>query len=172
MHSQNLLCIFQEFCTSYMHSQKFHLYMNSQNKFMHAYILKENKNKSKKNHTFINTFSKRKSPKFYKCIFSQKKNHSNIHHICIQKQSCIHKSIFSEKNLSNMHYICIKKNHVFISAFSEKIHAFIHSNIYHICIFQKTKSQKFHKCVLEKIIKFSKEKKKRKEKYGESFVYG
>jgi len=49
-----------------MHSPK-------KKKIMHAYILKENKNKSKKNHIFINAFSKRKSPKFCKCIFSLKK---------------------------------------------------------------------------------------------------
>jgi len=36
--------------------------MHCQKKFMHAYILKENKNKSKKNHTFI------------KCIFEKKKS--------------------------------------------------------------------------------------------------
>jgi len=38
MHSQNLLCIFLEFCTSYMHSQKFHLYMHSQKKKIYACI--------------------------------------------------------------------------------------------------------------------------------------
>jgi len=36
--------------------------------------------------------------------------------------------------------------------------------------FPKTKSQKFHKCVLKKIIQFS--KKQKKEKCGESFVHG
>ena len=46
------------------------IYAFSKKKIMHAYILKENKNKSKKNHTFINAFLKRKSPKFHQCIFS------------------------------------------------------------------------------------------------------
>ena len=41
-------CEYLEFRTSYTHSQKFHLYMHSQKKIMHAYIRKENKNKSKK----------------------------------------------------------------------------------------------------------------------------
>jgi len=54
MYSQSILCIFLAFCTMYMHSQKFHLYMHSNFIFFACINIK--KNKSKKNHAFINTF--------------------------------------------------------------------------------------------------------------------
>ena len=116
---------------------------------------------SKRNHGFINVFSKRKIPKFHKCIFSQKQNsfkHTSYVH---SKKSCIHKSIFfQKKNLLNMHYICIKKNHVFISASSEKIHASIHSNVH----FSKKKLQNFIMRLSKEEIKFSKKRGKKQKK--------
>ena len=61
MYSQNLLCIFLEFCTSYIYSKK---------NYACIHIKKRTKIIPKKNHTFINAFSKTKSPKFHKYIFS------------------------------------------------------------------------------------------------------
>jgi len=61
-----------------------------------------------------------------------------------------------------MHYICIKKNHLFISASSEKIHAFIHSNMH----FSKKTSPKFHNAICQK-----KKEGKKKGKCGESFIH-
>ena len=116
MHSQNLLYTLLEFRTSYMHSQKFHLYMHSKRNhaFIKAFFLEKIFQTCtiyvlKKNHAFINAFSKRKSPKFHKCIFSQKKIIQTYIIYAFKKKSCIHKSIFFRKNLSNMHYICIQK---------------------------------------------------------------
>jgi len=116
--------------------------------------------KKNKNHAFINVFSKKKIPKFCKCIFLQKKKiHSNIHHICIQKNYAFIKAFFfSEKNILNMQYICIKKNHVFISAYSEKIHALIYSNMH----FSKKKVQNFIMHFVKKNLSFQKKRKKRK----------
>jgi len=63
MHSQNLLCIFLEFCTSYMHSKK---------KKNHAYI-----------HIQKGTKINLKKSCIHKYIFSE--NNSFMHYICIKK---------------------------------------------------------------------------------------
>ena len=122
--------------------------MNSQNKFMHAYILKENKNKSKKNHTFINTFSKRKSPKFYKCIFSQKKTFKHTSYMHSKRNHTFIKAFFLEKIFQTCTIYESKKNHVFKSAFSEKIHVLIQTYI--IYAFSKNKKSKISLMRLKK----------------------
>jgi len=92
--------------------------------------------------------------------FLTKKIHSNIHHICIKKNHTFIKAFFFQKKS-------------FISAFFEKscIHSFKHISYMH---FQKQKVKNFinaFKKVQNFIDVFSQKKKKRK-KYGESFVYG
>ena len=92
--------------------------------------------------------------------FLTKKKNSFKHTLYMHsKKLCIHKSIFfSEKNILNMQYICIKKNHVFISPYSEKIHALIYSNMH----FSKKKVQNFIMHFVKKNLSFQKKRKKRK----------